>query len=207
MRLLELPDALKDGLITGVISEGHARALAAIPEKQQMIEAYKMILREGGSVRRAEELARRFKKTMHKSRPSDGFETKTVNEWIDSMASEIQSSIGNNAHVKMRRSRIETAIHIVLKGNPEETEAQIQQIYSSITKKEATNVDELAQAKEELIQALEAPTNIEQTTPELLAVAEVPSETNPIDPFEPFFDQTTQVDNTAPKESGNFPDY
>jgi ParB family transcriptional regulator, chromosome partitioning protein len=132
LRLLELPDALKDGLISGVISEGHARALAAIPDTQSMIEAYKIILREGGSVRRAEELARRFKKTMHKSKPSDGFDTPTVNESIDSMAFDIQKSIGENAHVKMRRSRIETAIHIVLKGNPEETEKQIQKIHDSL---------------------------------------------------------------------------
>ena len=132
LRLLELPDALKDGLISGVITEGHARALAAIPDKQAMIEAYKIILREGASVRRAEELARRFKKSMHKSKAIDGFDTKTVNESIDNMADELQKSIGENAHVKMRRSRIETAIHIVLKGNPEETESQIQKIYDSL---------------------------------------------------------------------------
>src|SRR4030066_457045 len=30
IRLLTLPDALKDGLLSGLISEGHARALAAI---------------------------------------------------------------------------------------------------------------------------------------------------------------------------------
>ncbi len=130
LRLLELPDALKDGLISGVITEGHARALAAIPDTQAMIEAYKIILRESGSVRRAEELARRFKKTLHKSKPSDGFNTKTVNESIDIMASEIQHSIGENASVKMRRSRVETAINIVLKGNPEETEKQIQKIHN-----------------------------------------------------------------------------
>ncbi len=129
LRMLELPDALKDGLITGVISEGHARALSAIPETQTMIEAYKIILREGGSVRRAEELARRFKKTMNKARASDGFNTKTVNDLIDQLAAQIQSSIGKNARVKMRRSRVETAIHIVLRGNPEETEAQVQKIY------------------------------------------------------------------------------
>lgn len=138
LRLLDLPDALKDGLISGVITEGHARALAAIPDTQAMIEAYKMILREGGSVRRAEELARRFKKSMHRSKPSDGFDTKTVNESIDVMASEIQSSIGENAHVKMRRSRIETALHIVLKGNPEETEKQIQRIHNSLVGKNET---------------------------------------------------------------------
>lgn len=132
LRLLELPDALKDGLISGVISEGHARALAAIPDTQTMIEAYKMILREGGSVRRAEELARRFKKTMNRSKPSDGFNTKTVNESIDHMAEEIQGSLGENARVKMRRSRMETALTIVLKGNPEETEKQIQKIHDSL---------------------------------------------------------------------------
>src|SRR3989344_6935779 len=32
LRLLALPDALKDGLLSGLISEGHARALAAIDD-------------------------------------------------------------------------------------------------------------------------------------------------------------------------------
>ncbi len=134
LKLLDLPDALKDGLISGVIAEGHARALAGIPDTQSMIEGYKIILREGGSVRRAEELARRFKKTMNRTKPSDGFDTKTVNEFIDQMASKIQTSIGQNSKVKMRRSRVETAITIVLRGNPQETENQVQQIYSSLTK-------------------------------------------------------------------------
>src|SRR3990167_3615684 len=63
IRLLSLPDALKDGLLSGLISEGHARALAAIDDHNLMVEAYKIILRESGSVRRAEELARRMKVT------------------------------------------------------------------------------------------------------------------------------------------------
>src|SRR4030042_4607216 len=40
LRLLRLPDALKDGLLSGVITEGHARALAAIDDTRAMIEAY-----------------------------------------------------------------------------------------------------------------------------------------------------------------------
>src|SRR3990170_4092268 len=32
LRLLQLPDALKDGLLSGLITEGHARALAAIDD-------------------------------------------------------------------------------------------------------------------------------------------------------------------------------
>lgn len=61
IRLLTLPDALKDGLLSGLISEGHARALAAIDDHDLMVDAYKIILKESGSVRRAEELARRMK--------------------------------------------------------------------------------------------------------------------------------------------------
>lgn len=176
LRLLELPDALKDGLITGVISEGHARALAAIPDTQSMIEAYKIILREGGSVRRAEELARRFKKSTNKVKPSDGFNTKTVNESIDSMASEIQRSLGENVSVKMRRSRIETALHIVLKGNPEETERQIQKIHDSLVSfppSEATTPE----SHPEEIEIVEQVKDVAQQSY---------SEATYINPFEPF---------------------
>ncbi len=180
LRLLELPDALKDGLISGVISEGHARALAAIPDTQAMIEAYKIILREGGSVRRAEELSRRFKKTMHRSKPSDGFNTKTVNESIDNMAAAIGESIGENAHVKMRRSRVETAIHIVLKGNPEETESQIQKIYSLLVTQEAQN-SSLPEDNDKVEPENHTPSEEHQNE-------RTSSYTNP---FEPFLDTTT----------------
>ncbi len=133
LRLLDLPDALKDGLISGVTSEGHARALAAIDNNQAMIEAYKTILREGGSVRRAEELARRYKNKLKQKTQKTVSPAKILNELVDEMAKNIQSSIGKNANVKMRRSRVETAIHIVLKGDPKETEKQLQTIYDAIT--------------------------------------------------------------------------
>lgn len=134
LRLLELPDALKDGLISGVISEGHARALAAIPDTQAMIEAYKIILKEGGSVRRAEALARIFKNKLGKSTTAkDQSRAKIVDELINEMAKSLQNSLGKNSRVKMRRSRVETAIQIVLKGTPEETEEQLKKIYSSLS--------------------------------------------------------------------------
>ncbi len=61
LRLLQLPDALKDGLLSGLISEGHARALMGLEETRQRIEAYKMVLRERASVRRTEELVRQLR--------------------------------------------------------------------------------------------------------------------------------------------------
>lgn len=62
LKLLTLPDALKDGLLSGLITEGHARALSSITDTRLMIEAYKVVLKEKASVRRAEEIARRMKK-------------------------------------------------------------------------------------------------------------------------------------------------
>lgn len=199
LRLLDLPDALKDGLITGVIAEGHARALAGIPDRQQMIEAYKIILKEGGSVRRAEELARRFKKNLNKTSPKDGFDTRTVNELIDSMASDIQTSIGENARVKMRRSRAETAIQIVLKGNPQQTEEQIQDIYRAIVKRQ---VDDTPSE------------NVVEARSESFTYSDEPVETNTqpepeidINPFSNPFEPLTPSPNSTENKEDNYPDY
>ncbi|MFC1627411.1 ParB/RepB/Spo0J family partition protein, partial [Patescibacteria group bacterium] len=109
LRLLSLPDALKDGLISGLISEGHARALSSIEDKNMMIDAYKIILKESGSVRRAEELSRRMKDksgqkvSAPKSRPAH-----MVSEEIDTMAKKISDSLGKNSKVKLIRTQRET---------------------------------------------------------------------------------------------------
>jgi len=192
LRLLELPDALKDGLISGVITEGHARALAAIQDKQAMIEAYKIILREGASVRRAEELARKFKKNMLKPKSPDGLNSK--NDSIDTMAGELEKYIGENAHVKMRRSRVETAIHIVLKGNPDETESQIQKIYDSLT---GGHTQEVLSAPEPTSE-----TSYSETTDD-------PETKNSYsNPFEPMIEQAMGIgQDTVPKDPDNFQDY
>lgn len=59
IRLLTLPDALKDALMSGQTSEGHARALAALEDPHMIIDAYKEVLRKNLSVRGTEELVRR----------------------------------------------------------------------------------------------------------------------------------------------------
>ena len=151
MRLLSLPDALKDGLLSGLISEGHARALAAIDDPGLMVEAYKMVLREGASVRRAEEIARRMKaRSGQEPKPKAIMEeVHILSEEIDKMRDELETSLakfaegdsddgsnGNgksNAQVKLVRSRRETRVTFVLKGSPEDTEGQLQKIYKSIT--------------------------------------------------------------------------
>jgi len=139
LRLLTLPDALKDGLLSGLISEGHARALAAIEDTELMVEAYKIILRESGSVRRAEELARRMKARSEQKPKVNLPKMHIVSEEIDKMRDDFEKSLGNGDsetktnQVKLARSRRETRLTFILKGSLEDTESRLQLIYKAIT--------------------------------------------------------------------------
>ena len=137
LRLLNLPDAIKDGLLSGLIAEGHARALLGIKDEGLMIEAYKMILKEKGSVRRAEELARRFKKAIDEKqvtkeegkRPSA-----IIDDTSDKMSQKMEKSLPGKSKTTILRSRKQTRVKIFLYGNPEETEKALQKIYQGICK-------------------------------------------------------------------------
>lgn len=134
LRLLNLPDALKDGLLTGVISEGHARALAGIEDTRSMIEAYKTVLKESASVRHAEDLARRYK---HKNkqpitRKVDLIKSLIVSDVLDRMQLDIESTLGKLAKVKLKQSLRETKIIISLKGAPTATSSVLDRIYQAV---------------------------------------------------------------------------
>ena len=143
IRLLSLPDALKDGLLSGLISEGHARALAAIDDHNLMVEAYKIILRESGSVRRAEELARRMKVAGKQVARKQGVrqdQLRIISDEIDKMQEHMQRVLlpkngdeRTKTAVKLIRSKRETRVFFTFKGNPEETEERLQKVYKSVT--------------------------------------------------------------------------
>lgn len=135
IKLLSLPDALKDGLLSNLITEGHARALVGIEDPKLMVEAYKMILRESGSVRRAEDVARRMKKKAGQLGKKDTYPPQIVSDEIDQVREDIHQALGGDEKtiVKVSRSRIETKVSISLKGNLEETEEKLHRIFQGIT--------------------------------------------------------------------------
>jgi ParB family chromosome partitioning protein len=141
IRLLSLPDALKDGLLSGLISEGHARALAAIDDQNLMVEAYKIILRESGSVRRAEELARRMKSQSGQSMDKPGIRKnhlRVVSEEIDKMEADLEKVFTgsddseDSSKVKLVRSRRETKLTFTFRGDLEETEEKLQKVVKAL---------------------------------------------------------------------------
>ena len=60
VRLLRLPDSVKEALMEGQMREGHARALLGLNDDQAMVEASKLVIGRGLSVRQTEELVRRL---------------------------------------------------------------------------------------------------------------------------------------------------
>jgi len=137
LRLLSLPDAIKDGILSGLITEGHARALAAIGDQKLMIEAYKTVLRESASVRRAEDLSRRLKGPGDSSSAKS---SKIISESTDKMRDEIEQNLVNanspakKIKVKLTRSRVETKLYIFLYGGLEETDVLLQKIHQALIK-------------------------------------------------------------------------
>ncbi len=60
LRLLRLPDEIKNALLANRITEGHARALLGLSERQLQLRVLRVIERRALSVRQTEELVRRL---------------------------------------------------------------------------------------------------------------------------------------------------
>lgn len=62
LRLLKLPNEIKDMMVDGKLTTGHGRALITIEDEDKAIEIAKKVAKEGLSVRKIEELANEKKK-------------------------------------------------------------------------------------------------------------------------------------------------
>jgi ParB family chromosome partitioning protein len=132
MRLLDLPDAISDGLLSQQISEGHARSLVGLKDQSLMIECYKQILKENASVRRTEELVRRMKASQEKSskKADDGRGRPLAQdeEQVANWENKLQKYFKTNSTLKVVRSRKQTKVTITLKGSPDKTQTDLEKL-------------------------------------------------------------------------------
>lgn len=139
LKLLTLPDALKDGLLSGLITEGHARALAGIGDPRLIVEAYKIVLKEKASVRRAEEIARRMRKKIEEGIvpiTKDNL-PQFLKSRLDNISSDIESKFDNNsAKVKIVQTNIVTRVVIQFRGPVEERFENLRSLYREICHQE-----------------------------------------------------------------------
>ena len=62
LRLLKLPEEIKDMMVDGSLTTGHGRALITIEDEEKAVEIAKKVVKNGLSVRKIEELANEKKK-------------------------------------------------------------------------------------------------------------------------------------------------
>ncbi len=130
IRLLTLPDAIKDALAAGVITEGHVRPLISIGDHKLMLAAFKKILIEGISVRGAEEVARQIKSEEQKREPQKKKDKIYIPEQ-EEMAKELVTR-GGYSKVQFDQSRIRGRIIIEIKGSETETGPKLKEIYEKL---------------------------------------------------------------------------
>ena len=131
MRLLNLPDAIKDGLISGATTEGHARAISGLGETKLMVEAYKILLSENASVRRAEELARKMK--AQNSQGPRGVTAKIYSDELEKMEQDITAKIDGKTKVKITQSSTSARLVIVITENRVKTTELLRDIHRKLT--------------------------------------------------------------------------
>lgn len=140
IRLLTLPDALKDALMSGQTTEGHVRALSGLEDPHLIIEAYKEVLKKNLSVRGTEELVRRIRSSQGMApRKHSATETmRVVSEDVDRLQEGIQQSLANfgsegkQPQVKYVLTGKNAKLEIRFEGAPDETNPKIEKIYQAI---------------------------------------------------------------------------
>jgi ParB family chromosome partitioning protein len=128
LRLLALPDAIKDGLISTDITEGHARAIAGLTDVNLMIDVYKTILAEGASVRRVEELVRKIKEkteTVPRATPQ-----RIQSSQLEEYEKELSDKL--SARVSVYQSTVSAKIQILIKGAPEVTSNILKDLHQKL---------------------------------------------------------------------------
>jgi ParB family chromosome partitioning protein len=114
LRLLELNSAVQDAVITGAISEGHARAIGGLPTETQA-HVVSAVVEDDLSVRQTEELVRRLREP----RPiaTEGAPKPTADPDVERVEEDLRRSLGTK--VRLTRTRRGGRITIEYYGDEE----------------------------------------------------------------------------------------
>jgi ParB family chromosome partitioning protein len=94
LRLLKLPQLIKQDLVNGTLSMGHARALLALLVQEKLLEIRNSIVKKRLSVRETEALIN--KTNNHKKKP----DKKSKNIFIADLENKLQKSFGTRVNIK-----------------------------------------------------------------------------------------------------------
>ena len=96
LRLLRLPDPIKQAIVAGQLSMGHARALLAIADEADLRRAAEKVIAEGLSVRAAEALVQRLKSKRRPKEKREGGQSVQVRHLVE----KLQRKLGARVELK-----------------------------------------------------------------------------------------------------------
>jgi len=137
IRLLTLPDALKDALMSGATSEGHARALSALEDPHLIIDTYKEVLKRNLSVRGTEELVRRIRarQGIEPKRGADVISMHIVSEEIDRVQNDLTVALSKKAQktqVKCSQTGKRAKVEMLIEGDPGQTSLILEDLRQAV---------------------------------------------------------------------------
>lgn len=121
IRLLQLPDEIKKGILTNEISEGHARALLGIRNSQAMEAAFRIVTRDGLSVRATEKLVQRLN--------VGGIQKKTDSSKLPPHIMQIEQNFKKNINKKINIAYSKNGGKITI---PFKDEKELKHIYNKL---------------------------------------------------------------------------
>ena len=122
MRLLSLPQSVKEKLQKGVLSEGHARLLVGLDEAEKMAESF---VEKGVTVRQAEKMVQNIKKTEKITEKSQKTEK---NPNIAALEQEIEELLGLKTQVEHGKTTSEAGKITIFYDSPTQLEPFLHKI-------------------------------------------------------------------------------
>lgn len=137
IRLLILPDALKDALMSGATTEGHARGLAALEDPHLIITAYKEVLKRNLSVRGTEELVRRMRANngIGPKKQADVSSMRIISEDVDKIQADIAEVLSkrtDKSQIKCQLTGKRARLELIINGEPGKTTPVLEDLHQAI---------------------------------------------------------------------------
>ncbi|HRY28789.1 MAG TPA: ParB/RepB/Spo0J family partition protein [Elusimicrobiota bacterium] len=99
LRLLELPEDIRQAIMVGQLSEGHARTLLGIEERSRQTELSRRILREHLTVRDVEKIVADWQSAHHEGRVKT---TKRKDPDVRQLEEDLQRTLGRKVEIQTR---------------------------------------------------------------------------------------------------------
>lgn len=105
LRLLALPSEVRQLVVEGSLSQGHAKVLLSLPEADLMVKVARKTLDEGWSVRQMEKVVMAYKNLQGSAPSESSTESKLAEKLAHQLAEDLQQKLGTKVSIDYRNGK------------------------------------------------------------------------------------------------------